>query len=815
MSTQEDIYATGFENRPPMFNKDNYIPWSSRLLCYAMSKPNGKLLMNLIKNGPYVRQVIHKPGDSNSIPLVAESTHEQTNDKLTDIEAKQMEGVQSIKNQNGLIVVSRIAPLITNQNANQHVNGNVVAAWDEGNANGNNGDTDEIKEVNANCILMANLQQASTLGIQIGRAPIYDSDGSSEAKSREEVYFSNTSKMANVLKSFSIPNKEYSDDTPSVAWKFLSEVKDTLVTLQRVFKHRMNGNITNLSSLTHQEIHKIFKDEIIPLINQIDTRVQNFKNKFVKEAAEFVRDFTSLAKQAGDSLDKIKALEFENSRLLKAVQCLIDDNHVVCGHNYVNDMNSRAKKQKANVLNVVNQTKLKLKVMKPNKVGSKERLASPKPSKPRTYLRWSPTGRIFNFKGKIIALGRPNLFMVRRLGVLKTNLFMGNILIARVNFVEGLRYNLFSVGQFCNSDLEVTFKRNTYFIKNLDGVNLLKGSRTINLYTINLHEMAYASPICIITHATSTKSWLWHQRLSFLNFNIINDLAKNDLVTILPKLKYHKGHLCPTYEQGKRTKASHPPKPVPNSKQRSKDKAPEVIKTFLKKITILFQAPSIIKTTDNDTEFKNQVLQEYFVIVGISHQVSSVKTRQQNEVLEHRSQTLVEAARTMSIFSYASLFLWVKAIATACYSQNRSIIHRRFNKTPYKLINGRKPCISFLYVFKALCYPKNDREDLRKLGAKGLDLTYAPSTITSQKPTELDLDLLFETMYDDYIGSQPTASTKTSPAVQAHQVLHTPTATTTTADTAPTLTNSSSQAADIPNSSHVIDKLEKQPQHDS
>nr|GEX83351.1 hypothetical protein [Tanacetum cinerariifolium] len=92
MSTQEDVYATGFENRPPMFNKDNYVPWSSRLLRYAMSKPNGKLLMNLIKSGPYVRRVIHKPGDSNSIPLVAESTHELTNDKLTDIEAKQMEG---------------------------------------------------------------------------------------------------------------------------------------------------------------------------------------------------------------------------------------------------------------------------------------------------------------------------------------------------------------------------------------------------------------------------------------------------------------------------------------------------------------------------------------------------------------------------------------------------------------------------------------------------------------------------------------------------------------------------------------------------
>nr|GFB63267.1 retrovirus-related Pol polyprotein from transposon TNT 1-94 [Tanacetum cinerariifolium] len=105
--------------------------------------------------------------------------------------------------------------------------------------------------------------------------------------------------------------------------------------------------------------------------------------------------------------------------------------------------------------------------------------------------------------------------------------------------------------------------------------------------------------------------------------------------------------------------------------------------------------------------------------VGISHQVSSVQTPQQNKVVERRNRTLVEAARTMLIFSRAPLFLWVEAIATACFTQNRSIIHHRFHKTSYEIINGKKPDISFLYVFGALCYPKNDREDIRKLGVKG------------------------------------------------------------------------------------------------
>nr|GFB57720.1 putative ribonuclease H-like domain-containing protein [Tanacetum cinerariifolium] len=121
---------------------------------------------------------------------------------------------------------------------------------------------------------------------------------------------------------------------------------------------------------------------------------------------------------------------------------------------------------------------------------------------------------------------------------------------------------------------------------------------------------------------------------------------------------------------------------------RSKDEAPAVIITFLKRITVLLQSPVIIIRTDNGTEFKNQVLKEYLDIVGISHQMSSVRTPQQNGVVERRNQTLVEDARTMLIFSHAPLFLWAEAIATACFTQNSSIIHRCFNKTPYKLING-------------------------------------------------------------------------------------------------------------------------------
>nr|GFC73488.1 retrovirus-related Pol polyprotein from transposon TNT 1-94 [Tanacetum cinerariifolium] len=233
--------------------------------------------------------------------------------------------------------------------------------------------------------------------------------------------------------------------------------------------------------------------------------------------------------------------------------------------------------------------------------------------------------------------------------------------------------------------------------------------------------MASASPICLMARTSSTKSWLWHQRLSHLNFDTINDLARNDLVAGLPKFKYHKEHLCPSCEQGKNKRASHPPKPVPNSRQRlhflhmdlcgliriASINGKRYVLVIVDDYSRYTWSPIIIIRTDNGTEFKNQVLKVYFDSVGISHQMSSVRTPQQNGVVERRNRTLVEAARTMLIFSRAPLFLWAEAIATACFTQNRSIIHRRFKKTPYELINCRKPDISFLHVFGALCYPKD------------------------------------------------------------------------------------------------------------
>nr|GEZ17055.1 integrase, catalytic region, zinc finger, CCHC-type, peptidase aspartic, catalytic [Tanacetum cinerariifolium] len=542
------------------------------------------------------------------------------------------------------------------------------------------------------------------------------------ALSREELYFSNNSKTANVSKSFSIPNEDLSDDTtPSVARKFLNEIKSTIVTLQHVVKQRMTIETHNWASSAHQELHKI-------------------------EAAKFVGDFKSLAKEADDSLAKHKALELEIERLLKAVfsqdiisvvqntsvvdtsalqtelertierfkNCIIkkeneyaklwndwykkcdeckydkisydkaykdmrqkiqrlqaqlgdlkdntqdssdntkfakqpivenlskvdetnalskpvnsnsvsspqesksvnNDKVIAPGMLRINpDKTSREVKNVPNSVRASNRTKpitvsqppvftrkdvnsnlnglsstgvantktrrphsrsntkndrvpsvskssrsqnkeaeveehhrnlllsknnkhmssacnnIKLdsqdvifnvictkqkakvsvneiqkkyqpKVTKPKKVGTLERLATPKPRKPRFLLRWSPTGRLFDQEGKLVASSKSesqydcsngdnactsnamepkikrNDHVAAILGF--GDLQWGNILITRVYFVEGLGHNLFSVGQFCDSDLEVAFRRNACFGRNLEGVDLLKGDRYQN-----------------------------------------------------------------------------------------------------------------------------------------------------------------------------------------------------------------------------------------------------------------------------------------------------------------------------------------------
>nr|GEY22507.1 retrovirus-related Pol polyprotein from transposon TNT 1-94 [Tanacetum cinerariifolium] len=259
---------------------------------------------------------------------------------------------------------------------------------------------------------------------------------------------------------------------------------------------------------------------------------------------------------------------------------------------------------------------------------------------------------------------------------------IGNVTISWVYYVEGLAHNLFSVGQFCDSDLEVAFLQHTCFIRNFDG-------------------------------ASKTKSWLWHRRLSHLNFGAINHIARQGLVRGLLKLKFRKDHLCSTCAMDKSTKKTHKPKSGDTNQEklyllhmdlcglmrvesvngkkyilvivddysrftwvkflRSKDETPDFIIKFLKMIQVRLKVPLRRIRTDNGTEFVNQTSRDYYEEVGISHETSVARSLQQNGVVERRNRTLIEAARTMLIYAQAPLFLWAEAVATACFTQNRPL----------------------------------------------------------------------------------------------------------------------------------------------
>nr|GEZ48550.1 retrovirus-related Pol polyprotein from transposon TNT 1-94 [Tanacetum cinerariifolium] len=219
--------------------------------------------------------------------------------------------------------------------------------------------------------------------------------------------------------------------------------------------------------------------------------------------------------------------------------------------------------------------------------------------------------------------------------------FVEKFLGTRVYYVEGLNHNLFSVGQFCDADLEVAFRKLTCFIRDLKGNDLLIGSRRTDLYSITLQDTNSPNPICLVAKATSSQAWLWHRRLSHLNFDTINLLSKNDIVVGLPKVKFVKDHLCSSCELGKAKRKSFHTNLTSSSKRRlqllymnlcgpmrvasingkryvlvivddysrytwthflrSKDETPEVLIDFLRLIQRGLQAPVGVVRTDKGT----------------------------------------------------------------------------------------------------------------------------------------------------------------------------------------------------------------------
>nr|GEV51201.1 copia protein [Tanacetum cinerariifolium] len=642
---------------------------------------------------------------------------------------------QNIRHQNGYNAIQNVENQIPNGK------GNLVAARVEAAT----ADLDEIKEVNSNCILMASLQQASTSGTQTNKAPVYDSDGSAEVHNNDNCY-------DNEIFNMFTQEEQYTEQLEPIPQphQVLQNANNVIFEVSSV---EQNGGTVEQHPADVEETHVLYDSLYNNLAIEVE-KVNTAVNPLPKSTVfPKVSETHALSKPVTSNLipppqeskvmknDKVIAPGMfriypfkpstEEKHVPKKVRANVRTNPITISQPPVitkkvvnsdpnnlsstgvdNTAKTRMPQPRSNTKNDRVPSASKSSCSKNKEVEVEEYPRNLLLSKNKKHMS-SECNNVKvatqNVKAMVVcAMCKQCLISTNHdfLGTVRfgndhvvailgfDDLQWGNILITRFYFVEGLGNNLFSVGQFCNSNLEVAFGRNTCFVKNLKGVDLLKGNRTANLYNINLHEMASASLICFMARATSTKSWLWHQRLSHLNFDTINDLAKHDLVTGLLKFKYHKEHLCPSCKQGKSKRASHPPKPVPNSKQR----------------------------------------------LHLLH---------------------------MDLFG------------------------------PMRItsINGKQKLdISFLHVFGALYYPKIDREDIGKLGAKAmafeqsslklgiqsmtcgqissrLDLTYASSTITTQQPTKGKLGLLFEAMYDDYIVDQPSATLRTSSAAQAPLVL--------------------------------------------
>ncbi|GJV10739.1 retrovirus-related pol polyprotein from transposon TNT 1-94 [Tanacetum coccineum] len=214
------------------------------------------------------------------------------------------------------------------------------------------------------------------------------------------------------------------------------------------------------------------------------------------------------------------------------------------------------------------------------------------------------------------------------------DLVQGKITIKRVYYVEGLNHNLFSVGQLCDADLEVAFRKSTCYIHDLKGNDLLTGSRGSDLYSITLQDTSTPNPICLMAKATSSQAWLWHRRLSHLNFDTINLLSKNDIVIGLPKLKFIKDHLCSSCEY------------TWTHLLRSKDETPKVLINFLTFVQRGLHAQVRTVRTDKGMEFLNKTLHAYFAKEGYSTQSRAYRMLSSDPVpqcptteLEHDSLT--------------------------------------------------------------------------------------------------------------------------------------------------------------------------------
>ncbi|GJZ44526.1 retrovirus-related pol polyprotein from transposon TNT 1-94 [Tanacetum coccineum] len=353
---------------------------------------------------------------------------------------------------------------------------------------------------------------------------------------------------------------------------------------------------------------------------QLEDRVLHNTSQWMKhEVEEHHRNFKfsnnkTYVTACNDSLN-LKTLNV-NFVCVTCGKCVLNENHDLCVLHYINGVSSRTKqsivvpistREPKRTVNKSVATPLKTTVasestnQKPSSTTQNQyehasktcRWWYSKTTPPR--YKWKPKSSTINVKPNLVDLFiidfRCSKHMTRNLELLSNfvekflgtvkfgndqiapilgygDLVQGNVTIKRVYYVEWLNHNLFSVSQLCDADLEVAFRKSTCYVRDLKGNDLLTGSRGTDLYSITLQNTTSPNLICLMAKASSSQAWLWHRRLSHLNFDTINLLSKYDIVTGLPKLKFVKDHLCSSCELGKAKRKSFKTKTTPSSKRR-------------------------------------------------------------------------------------------------------------------------------------------------------------------------------------------------------------------------------------------------------
>ncbi|GJZ30538.1 putative ribonuclease H-like domain-containing protein [Tanacetum coccineum] len=346
-------------------------------------------------------------------------------------------------------------------------------------------------------------------------------------------------------------------------------------------------------------------------------------------------------------------------------------------------------------------------------------------------------------------------------GTLKTD----NLDFEDVYFVNELKFNLFSVSQMCDKKNYVLFTDteclvlSPNFKMSDENQILLKIPRKNNMYSFDMKNIVPKESLtCLVVKAILDESMLWHIRLGHINFKNINKLVKDNLVRGLPTKHFENDQTCVACLKGTqhiascKSKVLNPiTKPlfmlhmdlfgptfesslmykkyclvVTNDYNRftwvfflsSKDETSEILKNFIKVIENLVDKKVKIIRSDNGTEFKNKVMDDFCKEKGIKREYSVARTPQQNGVAERRNRTLIEAARTMLADSKLPTTFWAEAVSTACYVQNRVLVVKPHNKTPYELFRGFKPTLSFMRPFGCHVTILNTLDSLGKFDGK-------------------------------------------------------------------------------------------------